>query len=299
MDFIRREKQENKEKNIVLTKDVTKNYTLPYLQFPKLNKAEWVSHLFTTRMGGVSEGKFESLNLSFSRGDEPSNVAENFVRVANAINGSVSEMVFTDQTHTTNVRVVTEKDKGKGIVKKRDYRDIDGLVTDVPGIILSAFFADCVPIYIIDPVHRAIGLAHSGWRGTVSSMGQALVSKMYDTYGTMPQECMAAIGPSICSDCYEVDEDVASAFYQVFGLPIGESAREAREKKLILYKKKNNKYQLDLWRANELVLLDAGIPEEQISVTDICTCCNSQWLFSHRASHGERGNLGAFIKINK
>jgi len=130
-------------------------------------------------------------------------------------------------------------------------------------------------------------------------MGQALISRMAEAYGTRPEECLAAIGPSICRECYEVSEDVADAFTQVFGLPIADSMDEAEKKQLILYRKRNRKYQLDLWRANELVLLDAGVPKEQIAVTNICTCCNKELLFSHRATNGERGNLGAFIKLNK
>ncbi len=295
MEFIRKENP-----GILIEKEFqAEDYTLPYLQFPNLKEVNFVTHLFTTRAGGVSKGKFESLNLSFSRGDDRADVMENYRRAAGAMGGKLSDFVCTDQTHTTNVRIVTERDRGKGITRKRDYTDIDGLITNVPGIILTAFFADCVPIYIVDPVHKAIGLAHSGWRGTVSSMGQALISKMYYAYGTRPEDCLAAIGPSICGECYEVGEDVAGAFRQAFEQPVGESEKEAADQKLILYKKRNGKYQLDLWRANELVLLDAGVLQEHICLPDICTCCNPGKLFSHRASRGERGNLGAFLKINK
>lgn len=199
----------------------------------------------------------------------------------------VSKFVFTDQTHTTNVRRVTAEDAGKGIVKERDYTDIDGLITNEPGLVLSTFYADCVPLYFVDPVHRAIGMSHSGWKGTVGKMGEATITAMKREFGTEAKDLVCAIGPSICQDCYEVSEDVADAFKEAFPGHADE----------ILLDKKNSKYQLDLWRANEIVLTEAGVLKEKIAVTNICTCCNPDLLFSHRASHGKRGNLGAFIYL--
>jgi YfiH family protein len=199
----------------------------------------------------------------------------------------VSKFVFTDQTHTTNVRRVAAEDAGKGIVKERDYTDIDGLITNEPGLVLSTFYADCVPLYFVDPVHRAIGMSHSGWKGTVGKMGAATITAMKREFGTEAKDLVCAIGPSICQDCYEVSEDVADAFKEAFSGHADE----------ILLDKKNGKYQLDLWRANEIVLTEAGVLKEKIAVTNICTCCNPDLLFSHRASHGKRGNLGAFIYL--
>ena len=276
---------------------IIKGKDFPYLTFPNLEKLDFVTHLFTTRLGGVSSGALESLNLSYARGDDPSNVDENFARVAEALGMSVQDMVFTDQTHTANIRVVTEEDRGKGIAKNRDFHDIDGLITNTPGIVLSAFFADCVPVLLADPVHRAIGLVHSGWRGTAASVSQAALGKMRDAYGTRPEDCFAAVGPSICGDCYEVSADVADVFIEAFGSEAAGSKEEADEKERFLYRKPDGKYQLDLWRANERVLLDAGVPKEHIFITDVCTCCNPQVLFSHRASKGQRGNLGAFMVL--
>lgn len=287
MEFIRKESGAGMQ---VCHKEI-KGEDFWYLTAPNLAAQAFITHLFTTRMGGVSSGELASLNLSYSRGDDPANVDENFARVAQALHVSVRDMVFTDQTHTANVRVVTEEDSGKGISRMRDYQDVDGLVTNVPGIVLCAFFADCVPIYLVDPVHRAIGLVHSGWRGTAASIAQAALTRMGDVYGTKPEQVLAAVGPSICRECYEVGGDVAEAFSGAFG--------EAEDSMRILYRKPGGKFQLDLWRANELVLLKAGLPRENIFVTDICTCCNPQLLFSHRASMGRRGNLGAFLMINK
>lgn len=259
----------------------------PYLSYPLLEQTGIVKHCFTTRMGGVSEGIFESLNLSFTRGDEKAAVEENFRRISELLGCQYDNFVLSDQTHTTNVRRVGRDDAGKGLVRARDYTDVDGLITDEPGIVLSTFYADCVPLYFVDVKKRAIGLSHSGWRGTVGRMGQETLDAMRREFGTQPEDVVCAIGPSICQDCYEVSRDVAEEFIQEF----------AGHEPDILIAKENGKYQLDLWRANKIVLLEAGIKQEHLSVTDICTCCNSNVLFSHRASHGKRGNLGAFLSL--
>lgn len=261
---------------------------VPLFHFPLLDQTGVVRHCFTTRYGGVSEGIFSSLNLSFSRGDVPEAVEENYRRVAETLGTDCAHLVCSDQTHTTNVRLVTEADAGKGVICSRDYTDVDGLITDISGLTLVTFYADCVPLYFVDPVHHAIGLSHSGWRGTVARMGKCTLEAMRDAFGTEASDVYCAIGPSICQDCYEVSEDVAEQFEQAF--PGHESE--------ILMDKGNGKYQLDLWKANEIVLLDAGVQNEHLEVTDVCTCCNPKLLFSHRASHGKRGNLGAFLCLN-
>ena len=253
-----------------------------------LDKESGIKHLFSTRLGGVSEGIFSSMNLSYTRGDEKSAVDENFRRIAAVFGLNSEHFVLSDQTHTTNVRIVTKEDLGKGVTCPKDYSDIDGLITNEPGIILGTFYADCVPLYFYDPVKKVIALSHSGWRGTVAGMGRVTIEKMHAEFGCNPNDILVTIGPSICQDCYEVSEDVAEEFSKVF-------LERANE---ILLAKANCKYQLDLWKANELLLLDAGIKKEHLEITDICTCCNPEFLFSHRASHGKRGNLGAFLVLN-
>lgn len=140
--------------------------------------------------------------------------------------------------------------------------------------------------FFYDSEHHVAGMAHSGWRGTVAKIGAKFVAYIQREYGSKPENIIAAIGPSICRSCYEVGEEVAEEFKQVF-LP--------EEIPLIMDDKGNGKYQLDLWKANELILTQAGIRKENLDITDICTCCNSDKLFSHRASHGKRGNLGCFM----
>ncbi len=147
--------------------DIKEKNGVVWLEFPALAEIGMVKHGFSTRLGGISQGEFSTMNFTFTRGDNPEHVKENYRRMAEALQVDERRMVLSWQTHTTNVRVVTEEDAGKGIWRERDYQDVDGLVTNVPGITLVTFFADCVPLYVADPVHRAIGLSHSGWRGTV------------------------------------------------------------------------------------------------------------------------------------
>ena len=282
MEFIR--------KNESNTLKVNQYKEMIYLTFPLLENTGMVRHLFSTRMGGVSRGIYSSMNLSFSRGDNKENVDENFRRIAQVLDSTPEHIVCSRQTHTTNVRKVTEEDLGKGVVRETDYDDVDGLITNVPGIILATFYADCVPLYFVDVKRGAIGLSHSGWRGTVNRMGQVTLQAMKRAYGTEPSDVMAAIGPSICQDCYEVGEEVADAFRKSF---------PNEWEYLIIKGKEEGKYQLDLQETNRRILLAAGVLPENIAVTDICTCCNSELLFSHRGSNGKRGNLGAFLELRK
>lgn len=260
---------------------------LEYLVFPNLEETGVVQHLFTTRTGGVSSGIYATMNLSFSRGDDPASVMENYRRIGEVLGTDTEHMVASRQTHTTNIHTVTQKDCGNGIGRASAYEDIDGLATDIPGIALVTFYADCVPLYFVDPVHRAIGLAHSGWRGTVAEMGACMVRFMQERFHSRPEDLVAAIGPSICVDCYEVSEEVAEQFR-------GRFPEEVLQKG-----KAPGKYQLDLWQANRSILLNAGVLPEHIAVTDVCTCHNPEYLFSHRASHGQRGNLAAFLMLKQ
>ena len=245
--------------------NVNQKSGVTWLTYPAFEKIPGIVHGFSTRLGGVSQGIYESMNLSFTRGDNEDAVRENYRRLSDAMGFSMEDIVTSDQTHTTNVRVVTEEDRGNGITKPRPYTDVDGMITNVPGLVLATFYADCVPLFFVDPVHKAIGLSHSGWRGTVGKIGKVTVEKMAEEFQTDPSELYAAIGPSICQNCYEVSEDVIDQF--------------------------------NLWEANRRIFLDAGIKEERISMPGICTCCNPLFLYSHRASHGKRGNLGAFITV--
>jgi len=258
-----------------------------YLTFRSLEYPELV-HAFSTRMGGVSKGYFSSMNLSFQRGDEAEAVMENHRRLAQAVGYPYEKLVFSNQVHTTKIHKVTEADCGKGICRDSDIVGIDGLMTNVPGIPLMTFYADCVPLYFYDPKQRVVALAHSGWRGTVAGMGRVMVEAMKREYGSEPSDIVCAIGPSICQDCYEISGDVAEIFRNAFT----EAACAD-----IMRDDKNGHYHLNLWKANQYILLQAGITKERLATTDICTCCNPKLLYSHRASHGKRGNLAAVIML--
>lgn len=257
---------------------------VPLLTYPLLEKTEFVTHGFTTRMGGVSEGYCSTMNISTTRGDALEAIEENRKRLARALGVKVEDFTYTHQTHTTNVAVVKEKDRGKR------FMETDGMVTNVPGICLVTFYADCVPLYFVDPVHRAIGLSHSGWRGTVKRMGQVTLERMKEAYGTKPEDVFAAIGPSICQDCYEVSGDVIEEFRENFSESVWPQ---------LFYEKGNGKYQLNLWRANQIVLTEAGVGAQKIAVTNLCTHCNPEILFSHRSTGVKRGNLSALLAIKR
>lgn len=261
---------------------------IPFLTFPNIEKLSLVSHGISTRAGGVSEGYLSSMNLSFSRGDVRGNVEENFKRIAKAMKIPYENMVFSDQVHETNIKRVEAGDKGKGILRTPDYKGVDGLITNEREIPLVTFYADCVPLFFVDPIKKAIGLTHSGWRGTVKKIGKITVEAMTREFGSDPETLIGGIGPSICQSCYEVSEDVAFNFLENFGEEAYKSIVKRKEDT-------KDKYLLDLWKANEIVLEESGMKKENIQVTDICTCCNAEHLFSHRATGGKRGNIAAFL----
>lgn len=270
--------------------DEKQNNGVTWLSFPALEETGLVKHAFSTRMGGVSQGPYATMNFSFTRGDDPADVMENYRRMADALNVDLNRMVLTWQTHTTNVRTVTEDDLGKGVIRDRDYRDVDGLITNRPGVTLVTFFADCVPLYFLDTKKKAIGLSHSGWRGTVNRMGAATLQAMKREFGTDPTDVLACVGPSICQDCYEVGAEVIEQFRENF---------DASHYETLFYEKANGKFQLNLWEANRIVLAEAGVPQNQIFITDICTHCNPELLFSHRRCAKKRGNLCAFLSLKE
>ena len=258
-----------------------------YLTFPKL-AAAGVRHGFSTRMGGVSKGYLGTMNLSFTRGDREENVRENFRRIADAIGFREEQLVFSAQVHETKIRKVTAANRGEGITKET-APGIDGLATDEADVPLYTSYADCVPLYFYDPQKKVVAMAHSGWRGTAARIGAKMVHFMEKEYGSRAENIIAAVGPSICRKCYEVSEDVAQAFREAF---------RPEQFPLLFDEKGQGKYQLDLWEANRIILTEAGILPEHLDVTDLCTCCNHDKLFSHRASHGKRGNMGCFMCLD-
>lgn len=258
-----------------------------YITFPKLTRAG-VLHGMSTRLGGVSEGYLGTMNLSYSRGDKREHVDENHKIFAKTLGYDEKRLVFSDQVHQTVFRRVTEADCGKGILTPSDIRETDGLMTNVKQVPMITFYADCVPLLFYDPVHEAIAMAHSGWKGTVARIGKKALEEMHHAYQTRPEDVIAAIAPSICQSCYEVSRDVAEAFRAEFG---------EEDYMQFAIAKGGGKYLLDLQKACYLVLTEAGVQPFNIDVTDLCTCCNPEVFFSHRASKGKRGNLGVVMML--
>jgi len=254
---------------------------VPVLRFRALDETGLVEHCFSTRLGGVSGGCYSSMDLSFTRGDDPEKVAENYRRIGKTLNTDPHNMSAAYQTHTVNIKRLRTDDRGYGVTSAKPYRDIDGLVTDVPGLMLVTYHADCVPIYVLDPVHPAAGLAHAGWRGTAGKMAKHITAAMTENFGSRPEDMICCIGPCICVDCYEVGAEVAERFET--GVRAGT----------------NGRYYLDLREVSRVTLAESGILPENIHVTDLCTRCRNDLFFSHRAMGEKRGSCAAFLGLKK
>lgn len=259
---------------------------ITFITFPKLERTGLVNHLFSTRLGGVSKGRYESMNISFLNGDKRENVLENYRRLCDCVGIDINNLVLSRQTHTDNIKVVTKADCGTGIFKD-SFTDIDGLITNERGVALVTQYADCTPLVFLDPKKQVIATSHAGWRGTVKEIGKKTVKKMINEFDCNPKDIIAGIGPCIKNCCYEVDNPVYNEFIKLDYLKIDK----------IFTTKENGRYMLDLVEANKQILINAGLREENIDISDICTCCNCDVLHSHRATNGERGNLGLIIEL--
>lgn len=261
--------------------------SVPYLTYNSLSEINFINHAFSTRLGGVSVGEFASMNLAFNRGDNPESVTENYKRICKSAGFDFDSLTASAQDHNTFVRAVTSENKGVGIYKPRDLHSVDALITNEKGVTLVTYYADCTPLFFVDTKQKAIGLAHAGWRGTVGRIGEKVVKKMTEFYGTNPADIVAAIGPAISVCCYEVDKPCADKFYALSDL---DSSR-------FVFPKENGKYMIDLLETNRQILVAAGVKNENITVSDVCTNCNSELLWSHRATKGKRGTMSAFMCI--
>lgn len=270
------------------------NHTVPLIESPLLQEIRGLRHGFSTRKGGVSKEHLSSLNLGFNLGDEREKVLENFRILGSLFEAKPEDFVLTQQTHSVNVRRVGREDRGKGIFRERDYTDVDALMTDEEGVILSAFSADCVPILFYDKGHRAIASCHSGWRGTHGRILARVIEAMQREFSSKPEEIYIAIGPSICKNCYEVSEDVGEAFLDAFP-----ALREMTKNASPIERVSEEKFHIDLWELNRWIALENSIPAENISVSGYCTMERPDLFFSHRYSQGKRGVQGAFIGLSE
>jgi len=245
-----------------------------------------VPHGFTTRAGGVSEGIWCSLNLGIHRGDDPEAVRENYRRVCAALGVEEGRLVLSRQVHGDAVRTVTAADAGKGLDAPVDY-EADGLVTDVPGLTLVVFGSDCLTAVLYDPVRRAVGAVHAGWRGTAAGIVERAVERMEACYGTDPADLVCALGPCIGRCCFETDEDVPNAMTAALGaaaLPFIDSDG-------------NGKFHVDLKGLNALRLERKGVLAGHIDISPACTFCAPEKYWSHRYTKGERGSQATLIAL--
>ena len=259
--------------------------SVPYLTYNSLSEIKFINHAFTTRLGGVSEGEFTSMNTAFNRNDDPNRVTENYKRICGSAGFEFESLVASAQDHHTYVRAVTSKEKGIGIYRPRDLESVDALITNEPGVTLVTYYADCTPLFFVDTGNKAIALAHAGWRGTVGRIGEKVIKEMGDRYGTKPEDIVAAVGPAISVCCYEVDLPCAEHFLALKDL----------EPEKFVFPKEDGKFMLDLLETNRQILVAAGVKNENITISDLCTNCNSRLLWSHRATKGHRGTMSAFL----
>ena len=239
---------------------------------------------FSTRIGGVSEGKFASLNFSFITGDERENVVENYSRYADALSVNMEKMVLTRQVHKDHVHVARKEDFGAMVIRDCELTEADALITNMPGVTLVKFSADCPIIYLLDTKRKAAGLVHSGWRSTAMDIVGKTVHKMTETYGSLPSDMIAAIGPCIEVCCFEVGNEVAKIFYESYGEDVIESGYE--------------KPHVDLKKVLKMQLEEAGIPDDRIATADMCTGCNLDLFHSYRITRGKCGlSIGTITLI--
>lgn len=263
---------------------LNKKGNLKFYKFEKFEKTNLLNHCFSTKFGGVSKGAYESMNLAF-RNDLKENVIENYKIICSAINCDYKNVVFSSQIHKDKIYKVTKKDIGKGLLKKSDIQGYDALITNEPNIVLTTFYADCVPIFLLDPIKKAIGNAHSGWKGTILGIGKKTILEMQKEYGTNPKDLIVGIGPSISLCCFQVDEPVVEKFKNE--LPFS--------KKYIFEDNIKGKFKIDLQNIIKESIISLGVLEENIEISKLCTLCNRHIFFSHRAMGEERGSLAGLM----
>ncbi len=251
-----------------------------YFHSDLLTGAGGIVHCFTTKCGGVSCGAVKGLNLGFRVGDKLSAVNENYCLVAEDMGFPFERITAGRQTHSANIRIITEEDAGKGISRDSEFADVDGLVTNVRDLPLVVYYADCVPVLLADENAGVVAAVHSGWRGTVAEITRNAVAIMVEKFNANPEVIKAAIGPSIGPCCFETGGEVACEFEDKLVTECG-----------------NGKYKVDLWAANKNILLNCGLKKENIDVLSLCTICHNDILYSYRVHKGETGRMGAFISL--
>lgn len=245
-----------------------------------------VAHGFSTRLGGVSEGILSSLNLGTIRGDDPERVRENYRRFCAAIGADRRRLVLTSQVHGTDIRTASPADVKADVCDPAAF-ECDGLITNVPGLALAVFTADCIPVLLYDPVKRVIAAVHAGWRGTAGDIAGKAARKMQTEYSSAPEDILAAIGPGISHCCFETHADVPEAMTAALG-ELAAPYFTALD---------SGKFKVDLKGINAALLRRAGLSADHIEISQDCTACLSEKYWSHRVTQGQRGNQAAMIQL--
>lgn len=263
-----------------------KKNRLRILHFDNLSQNENIIHFVSTRLGGFSEPPYDSLNIGFASGDNPIQVIRNRELLAETLDINADNFVFCRQVHDIKVRIVTmadlENDRSSVIPPQVEA---DAMVTDIPNFCLCVAVADCVPILLHDPVKKIIAAVHAGWKGTVKKIALNTVNAMSSSFDCNPENIIAGIGPSIGPEYYEIGEDVIGKVDHAFGAKAGN----------VLNHKKDGSTYLDLWQANKMTLVEAGLTDENIEIAGLCTYDNPELFYSYRRDGKRCGRLAAGI----
>jgi YfiH family protein len=263
---------------------------LRYFTFDLFDRYENVTCISITRAGGVSTGRFDSLNLGMGGGDDPAAVRDNRAQLSLLTGAFPDLLTLGRQVHGCNVSVVTGATIGSGALDAGTaIPETDALVTGIPDVPLLVLIADCCPVFVFDPVNGAIGLAHAGWRGTAAGIAAATVRMMAQEFGSRAGDIIGGVGPSIGPCCYEVGGEVLDSFRAAYPGFVDRVFAKAGEKK----------YEFDLQQANRWILKDAGVRDENIEISGLCTSCRTDLFFSHRAEKGKTGRSGALIMLHE
>lgn len=264
---------------------------IPYLTIPSwMDLIPNLSVGFSTKIGGTSVGKYQSMNLALHVEDDEKLVITNRKMLSKKINFSFDAWTCAEQVHCCNIEIVNLNDRGRGKLSQKDaFSNTDGLVTSQIDVLLTSFYADCVPLYFFDPIKKVIALAHAGWKGTLYGIGSKMIELLVTDFASNREDIRVAIGPSIGPCCYEVRSDLVSKFTDNYtNLP---------DKSII--KNDNNLYNIDLKKINYQNIINVGIPSKNIEVSALCTSCNSDILYSYRRDKGTTGRMASWIGFRK
>ncbi|GIO30557.1 MULTISPECIES: peptidoglycan editing factor PgeF [Paenibacillus] len=264
---------------------------------PWVSRYGGVSAGFTSRNGGVGQTPYDSLNCAFHVGDRAEDVIANRELVASRLGFTLASWTCGEQVHRADIAVIDKSLAGAGsLTRESAVQDTDGLLTNVPGVMLTSFYADCVPLFFYDPVRQVVGLAHAGWKGTVARIAAKMAERMTEVFGSRPEDIQAAIGPSIGSCCYEIDGKVMSYVHDLAKDFLGNDEYSVSDWYIT---KEGGKYMLNLKEMNRHIMIKAGILPTHIECTSWCTSCRNDLFFSYRKDGGTTGRMASWIGLKE